>query len=58
MASIQSVPNMGAGNMSLPPNLTQQHVQEVYQVSLLSVSRPPGPRFLPSEDVATGAFPI
>ncbi|KAL1853772.1 transcriptional regulator [Paecilomyces lecythidis] len=22
---------MGAGNMSLPPNLTQQHVQEVYQ---------------------------
>ncbi|KAJ9217979.1 hypothetical protein DTO166G4_370 [Paecilomyces variotii] len=22
---------MGAGNMSLPPNLTQQHIQEVYQ---------------------------
>ncbi|KAK2766022.1 hypothetical protein FQN54_007537 [Arachnomyces sp. PD_36] len=34
MASTQSVPNninMPPGNMSLPPNLTQQHVQEIYQ---------------------------
>ena len=32
MASIQSVSNVAAPNLSLPPNLTQQHVQEVYQV--------------------------
>lgn len=32
MASLQSVPNTAPGNMSLPPNLTQQHIQEVYQV--------------------------
>ncbi|KAE8146164.1 SNF2 family N-terminal domain-containing protein [Aspergillus avenaceus] len=31
MASLQSAPNMVPGNMSLPPNLTQQHIQEVYQ---------------------------
>ncbi|EAU30536.1 SNF2-family ATP dependent chromatin remodeling factor snf21 [Aspergillus terreus NIH2624] len=31
MASLQSVPNTAPGNMSLPPNLTQQHIQEVYQ---------------------------
>ncbi|KAE8382061.1 SNF2 family N-terminal domain-containing protein [Aspergillus bertholletiae] len=31
MASLQSAPNMAAGNMSLPPNLTQQHIQEVFQ---------------------------
>ncbi|KAK2793864.1 hypothetical protein FQN50_009971 [Emmonsiellopsis sp. PD_5] len=31
MASIQGAPNMAAPNISLPPNLTQQHVQEVYQ---------------------------
>ncbi|PYH86562.1 superfamily II DNA/RNA helicase [Aspergillus uvarum CBS 121591] len=31
MASLQSAPNMAAGNMSLPPNLTQQHIQEVLQ---------------------------
>jgi ATP-dependent helicase STH1/SNF2 len=36
MASIHSVPNMAAGNMSLPQNLTPQHIQEVYQVGLLS----------------------
>lgn len=32
MASLQSAPNMATGNVSLPPNLTQQHVQEVLQV--------------------------
>ncbi|KAL3476127.1 SNF2 family N-terminal domain-containing protein [Aspergillus californicus] len=31
MASLQSAPNMPPGNMSLPPNLTQQHIQEVIQ---------------------------
>ncbi|EIT72547.1 superfamily II DNA/RNA helicase [Aspergillus flavus] len=31
MASLQSAPNMATGNMSLPPNLTQQHIQEVFQ---------------------------
>ncbi|KAJ5689163.1 Chromatin structure-remodeling complex subunit snf21 [Penicillium macrosclerotiorum] len=31
MASLQSAPNMAPGNFSLPPNLTQQHVQEVLQ---------------------------
>ncbi|OJD26351.1 hypothetical protein ACJ73_02266 [Blastomyces percursus] len=31
MTSIQGVPNMATANLSLPPNLTQQHVQEVYQ---------------------------
>ncbi|PLB33841.1 putative RSC complex subunit (Sth1) [Aspergillus candidus] len=29
MASLQSAPNMATGSMSLPANLTQQHVQEV-----------------------------
>ncbi|KAB8232103.1 putative RSC complex subunit (Sth1) [Aspergillus alliaceus] len=31
MASLQSAPNMATGSMSLPPNLTQQHIQEVLQ---------------------------
>ncbi|PWY70223.1 chromatin structure-remodeling complex subunit snf2 [Aspergillus heteromorphus CBS 117.55] len=31
MASLQSAPNMVAGNMALPPNITQQHIQEVFQ---------------------------
>ncbi|OJJ48848.1 hypothetical protein ASPZODRAFT_111036 [Penicilliopsis zonata CBS 506.65] len=31
MASIQSAPDMAAGNMALPANLTQQHIQEVFQ---------------------------
>ncbi|THC95532.1 hypothetical protein EYZ11_005004 [Aspergillus tanneri] len=31
MASLQSAPNMGTGNMSLPPNLTQQGIQEIFQ---------------------------
>ncbi|PYH99455.1 chromatin structure-remodeling complex subunit snf2 [Aspergillus ellipticus CBS 707.79] len=31
MASLQSAPNMAAGNMALPPNITQQHIQEVFQ---------------------------
>ncbi|CAL5871790.1 uncharacterized protein PFLUO_LOCUS6043 [Penicillium psychrofluorescens] len=31
MASLQSAPNMASGNVSLPPHLTQQHVQEVLQ---------------------------
>lgn len=29
---------MAAGNMSLPPNLTQQHIQEVFQVRRLAIS--------------------
>lgn len=33
MTSVQSAPALPQGGMSLPPNLTQQHVQEVYQVS-------------------------
>lgn len=50
MASIQSAPNMAAGNMSLPPNLTQQHIQEVYQVSFVapSLSPPTGGPAVPS----------
>ncbi|GFN20425.1 putative RSC complex subunit (Sth1) [Aspergillus tubingensis] len=31
MASLQSAPSMAAGNMSLPPNITQQQIQEVFQ---------------------------
>ncbi|PYI10015.1 chromatin structure-remodeling complex subunit snf2 [Aspergillus sclerotiicarbonarius CBS 121057] len=31
MASLQSAPSMAAGNMSLPPNFTQQQIQEVFQ---------------------------
>ncbi|KAH8702492.1 putative RSC complex subunit [Talaromyces proteolyticus] len=31
MASIQSAPNAGAGNMSLPPDLTPARLQELYQ---------------------------
>ncbi|KAJ0420883.1 SNF2 family N-terminal domain-containing protein [Aspergillus carlsbadensis] len=31
MASLQATPNAAAGNMGLPPNLTQQHIQEVLQ---------------------------
>lgn len=33
MTSVQSAPALPQGGVSLPPNLTQQHVQEVYQVS-------------------------
>jgi hypothetical protein len=35
MASVQNAPTMG---LSLPPNLTQQQVQEVYQVLLNPLS--------------------
>ncbi|KAJ5099760.1 hypothetical protein N7532_006761 [Penicillium argentinense] len=31
MASLQSAPQVAPGNMSLPPNLTQQHIQEAIQ---------------------------
>ncbi|KAL2825607.1 SNF2 family N-terminal domain-containing protein [Aspergillus cavernicola] len=31
MASLQTAPNVAAGNVGLPPNLTQQHIQEVLQ---------------------------
>lgn len=33
MTSVQSAPALPQGGVSIPPNLTQQHVQEVYQVS-------------------------
>ena len=38
MASLHPAPNMAPGNVSLPPNLTQQNVQEILQVSFFSLS--------------------
>lgn len=32
MTSLQTAPNVAAANMSLPANLTPQHIQEVLQV--------------------------
>ena len=48
MASIQATPAMQAGPPALPPNLTNQQVQEVYQVRLrqLSIHRPRPSSFL------------
>jgi hypothetical protein len=33
MASVQAMPGMQAGMGSLPPNITQEQVQQAYQVS-------------------------
>lgn len=33
MASVQAMPSMQAGMAALPPNITQEQVQQAYQVS-------------------------
>ena len=64
MASVPPGPNMAPANISLPPNLTQQHVQEVYQVcfliSFLNAARPPDhlPGSLPPRHVSDFAAEI
>ena len=41
MASVQNAPIMGQGGMSLPQDLTQAHVREVYKVRFIIVDHDP-----------------
>ena len=38
MASVQAMPGMQAGMAALPPNITQEQVQQAYQVRRYTVA--------------------
>ncbi|OOF92206.1 hypothetical protein ASPCADRAFT_399562 [Aspergillus carbonarius ITEM 5010] len=51
MASLQSAPSMAAGNMSLPPNITQQQIQEVFQQMQEQGVRHDDPEYLKAHNI-------
>ncbi|OGE57488.1 hypothetical protein PENARI_c002G01430 [Penicillium arizonense] len=56
MASLHPAPNMAPGNVSLPPNLTQQNVQEIlqkYKQMQEQGVRPDDPEFIKAHNLLT-----